>query len=139
MFAAATCAQASVAPLHELVLFAEQLLENSITEDQPITVWAMDSIHGRCHGPASALRQCGATTKQFATAMKTLAWAGLASRDVVAALGHGMRLGVLEGGEDPPLPPSHLADVILQVADSGMTSHATRTTVSMAPRRPPPL
>lgn len=119
MFAAAACARSLVAPLLQLVMFAEQLLENAIAEDEPITVWVMEAIHGRYHGSSGGLCDSGATLKQFATAMKTLAWAGLASRAVVAALGHAMRCSLREGDGDPPLPPSHLADVILQVADAG--------------------
>lgn len=111
-------AKAADAPLEELSLFAEQLLEHGVTEDQPITVWVMETIHNK-YADSAELSAHAYTSKQLATGLKTLAWAGLLSKEVVAALARSLCCAVLQGDKEPALPPSHLVDMILQIADAG--------------------
>lgn len=117
IIATAAASKIQSASLDGLIHFSEQLLENRITEDQPIVVWVSHGVHRKYAGEAGEQQLVGSTPKQLATAMKKLAWAGLVTEAVLLIMSRRMWSAVQQGNDF--YPPSHLVDIILQVADAG--------------------
>lgn len=119
LMAAAASDQIAGMALGRIIEFAEQLLENGITQDHPIVVSSRQGIDQWYMSALGQMYVLNSPPKQVATAMKVLGWAGLSSDALTVFLGTAVRDSLL-AGRHPALPPSHLVDVTLQISDAGM-------------------
>jgi hypothetical protein len=123
--------------LEDLYRFATQVVVAGMPEHHPLLSIVRDSLDEACtaargqscssanahvqHAWLQQLRVGSAmcSLKDLASTMKALSWQGMASDVLLQELAEAVRRIVASWDGASPVPPNHLVDIILQIADAG--------------------